>query len=87
MKIQKLIVFPKCSLSRNVKSQNYIYWCSKNHRAVHKVTLHDLKVTMWCAMIAHIVTGPLFFEETDSDFYVKFILAPLCRKWTEEEKT
>jgi hypothetical protein len=40
-----------------------------------------------CAVSAHKVIGPAFFEEIRSNHNVKLILTPLFRELTGEEKT
>lgn len=36
-------------------------------------------------LFAHIILWPLFFEETSSNHFVKSILTPLLREFTEEK--
>jgi hypothetical protein len=70
MKILKLAFFLDetwFTLSRNINSQNKCHWCSKNHHAGDKVSLHDHKVVVWSAVGAHQTTGPIFFTKTDYD--------------------
>jgi hypothetical protein len=60
------------TLNGNVNSQNNIYWCSENLHAVHEVCFCDLKVGAWCAVSAHKLKGPMFFEEMiNSDHYIQ----------------
>jgi hypothetical protein len=61
-------------LLRNVNGQINRYWCFKNPLAVHEVSLDDLKVKIRSALNAHKITGTAFFEETNSDCYVKLFL-------------
>jgi hypothetical protein len=46
-------------LSGYVNSQNNRYWSTENPHAVHKVPLHDLNVTVWFAISAQRINGPI----------------------------
>jgi hypothetical protein len=71
-----------------VNSQNNRYWSAENPHSIHKVPLHDVKFEVWCAISAHRIHGPVFFQETiNSERYVRVILNPFFRELTEEEKT
>jgi hypothetical protein len=71
-----------------VKIQNNRYWSAENPHSIHEVPLHDVKIGVWCAISAHRIIGPVFFQETiNSERYVRLILTPFFRELTEEEKT
>jgi hypothetical protein len=75
-------------LSGYVNSQNNRYWSAENSYSIYEVPLHDVKIGVWCAISAHRIIGPVFFQETiNSELYVKLILTPFFRELTEEEKT
>lgn len=54
-------------------------WCCKNSSTVYKVPL------VYCAMSSPKIMGPTFFTETNSDHYIKLILALLLKELTDEE--
>jgi hypothetical protein len=74
------------TLSRNLNSQNNRWWCYKNPCAVYKIPLSDDRVRVYCAVSAHKIIGPAFFEEINSNHSIQLILTPLFRELTEEEK-
>jgi hypothetical protein len=49
------------------KCQNNRYWSTENPLAVRDVSLHGLKVGVWCAVSAQRIIGPAFFHETVSN--------------------
>jgi hypothetical protein len=75
-------------LSGYMNSQNNSYWSAENPHSIHEAPLHDVKIGVWCAISAHRIIGPVFFQETiNSKRYARLILTPFFRELTEEEKT
>jgi hypothetical protein len=75
-------------LSGYVNSQNNRYRSAENPHSVHEVLLHDVKIGVWCAISAHEIIGPVFFQKTiNSERYVRLIQTSFFRELTEEEKT
>jgi hypothetical protein len=59
-------------LSGCVNSQNNRYWRTENPHSIHEFPLHDVKIGVWCAINAHRIIGPVFFQETiNSERYVR----------------
>jgi hypothetical protein len=53
---------------------------------IHELPLHDEKIGVWCAMSAHTVIGPIFYDHTfNAVRYVNNILCPFFAKVTDEE--
>lgn len=50
-------------LNGYVNSHNAIHWGTEKPTEVQSVPLHSLKITIWCAISAHGLLGPYFFEE------------------------
>jgi hypothetical protein len=45
------------------------------------VPLHDLKVEVWPAISVWTIIGPMFFQETNFEHYVRQILHPFLINW------
>ena len=61
--------------------------CSKILHAVHDVPLHDLKVTVWCAVSECKIIKQMFFKETINSYhYIQLILTPFFTELTQEQK-
>ena len=52
-------------LTGYMNKQNYRYWADSNRKEVHERPLHSSKVTVWCAVSSHGVTGLYFFEDEE----------------------
>jgi hypothetical protein len=50
-----------------INTQNNCYWSSQNPHLTHEVTLHPVKVGVWCAISARKIVGPMFFNETEEE--------------------
>lgn len=49
-----------------VNKQNMRYWNPSNPRERHQKSLHCPKTTVWCAISAHGIIGPYFFNESET---------------------
>jgi len=49
-------------LSGFVNKQNFHYWFVTNPIELHERSLHNSKVTVWCAITSFGIIGPYFFE-------------------------
>jgi hypothetical protein len=67
--------------------QNNRYWSSWNPHLIHNVPLHPVKVSVWCAVSARRIVGPVFFNETiNYKRYVWVILRQFFPELTKEER-
>ncbi|PNF21840.1 hypothetical protein B7P43_G05966 [Cryptotermes secundus] len=46
-----------------VKKQNCRFWSEENPREAHQISLHSLKVTVWCGVSKLGIVGPYFFKK------------------------
>jgi hypothetical protein len=53
-------------MSLYVHKQNCRYWAPDKQHELHQRTLLSPKVTVRCAISCHGITGPYFFENTES---------------------
>ena len=75
------------TLNGNVNNQHNKYWRSKILHAVYNVPLHDLKVTVWCAVTECKIINQMFFKETINSYhYIQLILTLFFRELTQEQK-
>jgi hypothetical protein len=57
-----------------VNKQNWRFWGNENPHIVHQKSLHPRRTTVWCALSAHGIIGPVFIHENiDSQLYVKIL--------------
>jgi hypothetical protein len=69
-----------------VNSQNR-YWSAENPRLIHELPLHDEKIGVLCAISAHTIIGPIFYDNTvNAARYVNGILSPFFTELAEEER-
>ena len=47
----------------HVNTQNYRIWAMENQILHAAVTLHSVKVTVWCGVMVSFIVGRLFFQE------------------------
>jgi len=52
-------------MSAYVTKQNCCYWPSNNINKLHQHPLHTAKVSVWCALSSHGITGPYCFEKAE----------------------
>jgi hypothetical protein len=70
-----------------VNSQKSCYWSAENPRLINELPLHDEKISIWCAISARRIIGPIFYEDTvNGARYVNNILSPFFAELKEEEK-
>jgi hypothetical protein len=63
------------SLRGEVNSQNNQYWSAENQRLIYELPLHDENTDVWCAISAHRIIGPIFYDDiVNSARYVNNIL-------------
>jgi hypothetical protein len=75
------------SIHGEVNSQNNRYWSAENPRFIHELPLHDERIGVWCAINAHKIIGPIFYDDTvHAARYVNNILSPFFAELTEEER-
>jgi hypothetical protein len=46
-----------------VNSKNSLYWSAENSKLVHDLPLHDERIGVWCAVSAHKIIGPIFYDD------------------------
>jgi hypothetical protein len=51
-------------LSGYANAQNNRYWSSIHPRQTSEVPLPNQKISVWCAIAATQIVGPIFFEQT-----------------------
>jgi hypothetical protein len=70
-----------------INMQNNRYWSSQNPHLTHEAVLHPVKVSVWCALSAGRILGPLFFNKTiNCERYVQVILGQFFPDVAEEER-
>jgi hypothetical protein len=70
-----------------IDRQNNHYWSSQNPHLTHEVLLHPVKVSVWCAVGARRIVGPVFLNKTiNCKRYVQVILRQFFPELTEEER-
>jgi hypothetical protein len=70
-----------------VNSQNNQYWSAENLRFIRKLPLYDKRICVWCALCAHRISGPIFYDDAvNAARHVNNILSPFFTKLTEEER-
>ncbi len=68
--VQKLSVLNKAKrlqyfwLNGFANKQNMRLWSDENLHAIHEAQLHREKITVWAAISAHGIIGPVFLRET-----------------------
>jgi hypothetical protein len=74
-------------LSGYVNSQNNRYWSTEYPHAVYEISLHGLKVGVWCAVSAWRTIQSMSFHETVIyECYTRLFLSPFFGQLTNEEK-
>jgi hypothetical protein len=70
-----------------VNSQNSRHWSAENPGLIHELPLRDENVGVWCAVSAHRVIGPIFYDYTVTAVrYAKNTLRPFFAELTQEER-
>jgi hypothetical protein len=70
-----------------VNSQNNQHWSAESPRFIHELPLHDEAIGVWCAISAHRIIGPIFYDDAvNAARYMNNILSPFFAELTEEER-
>ena len=64
-----------------VNKQNCCYWPSNNTHELHQHPLHTAKVSVWCAVSSHGITGPYCFEKAEGPTGVLLNCWATARYW------
>jgi hypothetical protein len=67
-----------------VNSHNSQYCSAENPRLIHELPPHDEKLGVWCAISAHKINEPIFYDNTvNAARYANNIQNPFFAKLTE----
>ncbi len=62
-----------------VNKQNMRLWSDENPHAIHEAQLHPEKITVWVAISAHGIIGPVFLRETvNAENYCALLENDIC---------